>query len=262
MRRPCFFFITACVFALFLAMGTAEASNGTLALTFKYKDAGGSEMPLANAYIYLRSGASVPPMEKHYSRPDLIFGPTNSAGFISINVPAKSYFIRVTRRNDPNQSPYGPPVPGDYSWTPILPITINPGAVTNLGTQYAGLFINQEIIISGIIYDRFGLPMPGRYVRAQTTPCIIGGEHNEPNYCGPVKLAARQRTDADGRYTLRIREPGVYYIITSRGLGDNGRYYLSGWGGNPNTTGHGIGPLNIKAGDRITRDITVPTSWQ
>jgi hypothetical protein len=261
MRKQCFSLITACVFSMFFAAGPAEASNGTLVLTFKHKESDGTVVPLSNAYIYLRDGGSVPPMEEHFSRPGQIFGPTDSAGFISVDVPAGKYYVRVTRRNqlETKARPLGPPEPNDYSWNTFIPITINPGTVTNLGTQYAAKF-KQNAVVTGIVTDTSGQPMPGRYVRAQTVPCIIGNEVTYPNYCGPVKLPSQQRTDVNGRYTIHIREPGAYYIVTSKTLGDNNRTYGSGWLGNPSTTGYGMGPVSISAGSQVTVNMKVPNN--
>jgi hypothetical protein len=261
MKNRCFSLITACVFSLLLVAQTAEANNGTLTLTFKYKDSSGSEVPLVNAYVYLRDAGVVPPMEDFFSPPAFIFGPTDSTGFISVEVAAGKYFIRATRRNQMvgKGRPLGPPEPNDYTWTPLVPITINADAVTNLGTRFAGLF-KQDIVVSGVITNASGQPLAGRYVRAQITPCT-GDEFTVPNYCGPVKLQAFQRTDANGRYTLRIREGGTYYIVTSRTLGTNGRIYGGGWYGNPDTTGWSTGPINIGAGDKITRNIAVPANY-
>jgi hypothetical protein len=260
MRKQCFSLITACVFSMFFAAGLAEANKGTLVLTFEHKDSNGTVVPLSNAYIYLRDGETAPPVEKYFSRPDHIFGPTDSAGFISVDVPAGKYYIRVTRRNPLGTTarPFGPPEPNDYSWNTFIPITINPGTVTDLGTQYAGMF-KQDIVVTGIIRNTSYQPLPGRYVRAQTVRCITGNEFTVPNYCGPVKLPAQQRTDADGRYTIRVREPGAYYIVTSKTLGDNGKYYLGGQI-NQDTIGYGVGPVNISAGSQTTVNMTVPNN--
>jgi hypothetical protein len=246
MGRQYLSLLTAFMLITAFAVGTAEA-NGTLNVTFKYKNTDGTEQGLAGSYVYLRNTAVPPPLERFFSKADYIFGPSNSAGQISVSVPEGQYFIRVTRRAPMESAarPLGPPEPGDYSWTPILPISITTNAATDLGTQYAESFGTSSIIISGYVRDRYGKPSPGRYVRAQTEPCILGDQVTEPNYCGPVQLAAQQRTDANGRYSIIIKNPGQYYIVVSQNLGYIGPY-------NTSTTGVATGPITVSAGDNIT----------
>jgi hypothetical protein len=62
-----------------------------------------------------------------------------------------------------------------------------------------------------------------------------------------VKYLAQQKTDAQGQYTLFLRDPGTYYIVESKALGDNHVEYQ----GNPLTTGWSMGPITVNTGDKI-----------
>jgi hypothetical protein len=138
----------------------------------------------------------------------------------------------------------GPPETGDYSWFQTNTITISTNATTDLGTQYAWLY-GMEITISGTVTTNTGTPVAGRYIRAQTEPCVPPDEVNPPNFCGPVKLVSAQTTDAQGNYVLNIRLPGTYYFYESQCLGDQHRQYI----GNPKCVGRMSGPVTVQAGD-------------
>jgi hypothetical protein len=254
------FFLVAGV----LAGGSDAAANGTIRATFKYADGGGGEQALSGAYLYLQDGTTIPPLEKFYKSADYIFGPSSSQGIFNASVPAGIYYVRLTKRNPTsgNNSPLGPPEGGDFTWTNYQQITVTDNTVTDLGTQYATLF-GQPITITGVVVDRStDEPMPGRYVRAQPEPCIEAeywsddpSEWVDSNECGPVKYMAQQRTDAQGRYTLLLKEPGTYYIVTSRKLGDHHKQYI----GNRDSTGFSTGPITVNNGDNIILgDIRVP----
>ncbi|MCL7487993.1 MAG: hypothetical protein M8357_07465 [Desulfobulbaceae bacterium] len=242
-----------------LFSGAALAANGTVTVTFKYQVGSGVEQPLSNAYLYLRDGADAPPLEKYFKNADYIFGPSNVNGVISASVPEGNYYVRLTRREPLDQvaRPLGPPEKGDYTWTDYKQITVIGGGVTDLGTRYAVTF-SQPITITGAIVDRnSGAPLVDRYVRAQPEPCIEAdysswdpAEWVDSNNCGPVKYLAQQKTDAQGQYTLFLQEPGTYYIVESKTLGDHHRQYQ----GNRGSTGWAMGPITVNAGDSIVLD--------
>jgi len=238
------------VIAFFVA-SIAEGA-GTLTLTFKYKNSAGVEQPLNYAYVYLRSAANEPPMEKFFSPADIISASSTAAGVVTINnVPEGKYYIRVTRRNPLAARPLGPPEPGDYMWNQTEPITITAGT-TNLGTKYAWIFGSAPITISGIVRNGSGTPLSGRYVKATIEPCIQADGYygTETNYCGPEKHLALQRTDANGNYTLFLKSPGTFYVYESPCLGDKHQEY-SGNG----CIGYGTGPVTVKMGETKTVDI-------
>jgi len=236
--------------AVFFAVGVADA--GTLTLTFKYKNSAGVDQPLSYAYVYLRNAANEPPMEKFFSPADILSAQSTTTGVITItNIPEGNYYIRATRRNPLAVRPLGPPEPGDYIWNQTEPITITAGT-TNLGTKYAWIFGSAPLTISGTVKNGNGTPLAGRYVKATIVPCIeADGYLGTPsNHCGPEKHIALQRTDANGNYTLFLKNPGTFYIYESPCLGDKHQEY-SGNG----CIGYGTGPVTVNMGETKTVDI-------
>jgi hypothetical protein len=243
----------------------AEAANGTVKVTFKYRDGSGAEQPLPSAYLYLRQGAEVPPLEQFFKKADYIFGPADTAGRFNASVPEGTYYIRLTKRAGGAAEPLGPPKQGDYTWTDYQQITVTANSVTDLGTKYAVPFSEPITLTGTVVEANSGEPWAGRYVRAQTEPCITAdyssqdpAEWRDSNRCGPVKYMAQQKTDAAGKYTLLLRDPGTYYIVTSKALGGQGSQYV----GNPNSTGWSMGPITVNTGDEIVLPtMRVPTAY-
>lgn len=244
--------------------GVAEAANGTLKVTFKYKDpATGVEQGLTYGFIYLRDAAKPAPMERFFSKADYILGgPGNSSanGTITVSVPAGTYYIRVVQRKTTGgvTRPYGPPETGDLTWYQPTPVTITTNATLNLGTKYALPFSTAPVTISGTVRSSSGTPLEGRYVRAQTEPCLAPvnctdtGCEQYGNECGATKFLAQQATGADGTYTLLLTDPGTYYIYTSPCL-------LAGHNQNDRTRcwyTAAPAPVTVIRGDIKTVDIT------
>jgi hypothetical protein len=243
--------LSLCLLVVTLSIGVAEGA-GTLKVTFKSQDASGVETPLSYGYVYLRNAASEPPMEKHFSPPDYIFGPTDSLGRITASVPEGTYYVRITRRNPLAVRPLGPPEAGDYTWNQVSTITISTNTITDLGTKIAWAFGSAPVTISGTVTNYSGTPLGGRYVKATIVPCIqADGYIGTPsNQCGPEKHLAMQRTDANGNYTLSLRYPGTFYLYESTCLGDRHVQY----DGNP-CVGYGTGPVTVNSGERKTVNI-------
>jgi hypothetical protein len=251
--------------AVLLCNGMTEAANGTVKVTFKYKDANGIEQPLPNAALYLRLGTEEPPLEKYFKSADYIFGPSTSLGLINASVPEGTYYIRLTRRTNGTVRPLGPPEAGDYTWTDYKKVTVVANTVTDLGTKYALPFA-APITITGAVKDKStGAPLAGRYVRAQTEPCIEAdysswdpAEWVDSNRCGEEIYLAQQQTDAQGKYTLLLQKPGTYFIVESKTLGDRHQQYS----GNRGTTGWTMGPITVNTGDKIVlEDMRVPSAF-
>jgi hypothetical protein len=224
--------------------------SGTLTVTFKYKDSSGVEQPLSSAYVYLQGASKKPPIEKYFVSTPYIYGPSSPSGLISAyDVPEGSYYIRITKRNPQsgNTNRLGPPEPLDYTWSQTTPITISANATTNLGIKYADAL---PITVTGTITNYSGVPVASRYVRAQTEPCYTDGYNNNVNHCGPVKFIALQRTDADGRFTIKLRDPGTYYIYQTSCLSDTGQQYT----GNPCMGDYG-GTVTVNSGETKTLNI-------
>lgn len=255
--------ILICAALTIFSAGLAEAANGTLKVTFKYKDsATGVEQNLNYGFIYLHDAARPAPMEKFFSKPDYILGgPASSInGKLTVSVPAGTYYVRLVQRKSLGGTtrPYGPPETGDLSWFQTTPVTITAGVTLDLGTKYASPF-GSTITITGTIKNASGTPLPGRYVRAQTVPCYDDGVNNNINQCGPVKIMAQQPTDVNGTYTLELRDPGTYYLYTY-----SSRNTTPGCGGfcAPPIVGTGYPtysavpqPITVQTGDRLTADI-------
>ena len=203
---------------IFFSVNLAQA--GTLTFSFKYRDpATNVESNLNDGFVYLHNASKPPPMEKFFSKADYILSGNFGNGNYSINVPDGTWYIRITQRKVIGGAtrPNGPPEEGDYTWMQTSPITLVTGQTSplTLGTLYAYPFGSSPITITGTVRNSAGAPLAGRYVRAQTVPCYDDGANNNINQCGPVKNLALQPTDANGRYTLQLKDPGTYYIYTS-----------------------------------------------
>ncbi len=233
----------------------AEAGTGTLKANFKYKDpATGIIQNLTYGYIYLHDATKPPPMEKFFSKADYILGPSGSDGSFTVSVPEGTYYIRITRRKvTAPVRPYGPPEEGDYTWMQTIPITITANTTVDLGTKYAYPFSNTPITVTGTVMSQNGTPLAGRYVRAQTEPCYDDGYNYNINQCGPVKFLALQPTDANGKFTLQLRDPGTYYIYTSPCITADHDQYT----GNRCTYTAAPGPVTVVRGDNKTVNMVV-----
>jgi len=233
------------------------AGNGTLKGYFKYVDpATGAVQSLNSSFIYLRSASKPPPMEKYFSKADYILGPTSN-GFYSVSVPEGNYYVRILRRKVVGTvtKPYGPPEEGDLTWFQTAPITITSGATLDLGTKYAQPFSQAPIRVTGTVTSQTGAPVSGRFVRAQTAPCLDQGWDGNVNQCGPDKLIALQPTDAQGKFTLYLKDPGTYYFYTSPCLTAEYREFS----GNQCGYTAGPGPVTLSVGDVRTLNMSVYT---
>jgi hypothetical protein len=204
-------------------------------------------------------------MEKYFSKADVIVGPSNYGnGVITRQVPAGTYYIRITQRKVVAGAtrPYGPPEAGDYTWMQTTPITITAYSTLDLGTKYAYPFAATPITITGTVKQANGTPRSGYYVRAQTEPCIVNtGCYSDgsdfvceeyTNQCGPDPYLAASPTDASGKFTLSLREPGIYYLYASSSWNT-----AAGCGGYcaPLIVGRAGPVLTVNVGDMVTADI-------
>jgi hypothetical protein len=254
-------FILISAVTVICSVGPAEAANGTLKVVFKYKDpATNIERFLPNAFVYLHSATKPPPMEKYFSKADYIGTTytTYASGQPSPqSVPEGTYYIRITQRTNvppTSTNKLGPPQAGDLTWMQTAPITVVANQITDLGTVYARPFGPAPITITGTVKNSSGAPLAGRYVRAQTEPCIDDGYDYNVNQCGPVIDLALQPTDAGGKYTLVLRDPGTYYIYTSPCLTTDHYNYT---GNRCRYTPAPTNPVTVKIRDVKTIDFVV-----
>ncbi len=237
----------------------SSAGHGTLKFVLKSTDpATGAASPVLKAYTYLHNAAKPPPMERFFSRADYILAPASAGdGTYTINgAPAGTYYIRLNQRaaaaQQTSDGALGPPEAGDLTWRQTAPVTIVAGQTLDLGTLYAYPFGSASITITGTVTSSSGAPLVGRYVRAQTVPCYNDGYDYNINQCGPVKDLALKPTDGSGRYTLRLRTPGTYYIYTSPCISAQYNQYT----GNVCTyTPAAANPVTVNTGDVKTVNI-------
>ena len=251
--------ISLCVLLMMFTVGLAEGADGTLKVAFKYKDpTTGVEQKLLSGFIYLHDAKNPPPMEKFYSKADYIDGVSNYAdGVYTKKFPAGTYYIRITQRKNVGGTTIfnrqGPPQVGDYTWFQTSPITITAGQTLDLGTKYANIYSSSPVTITGTVRTQKGVPLAGQFVRAQTEPCYADGYNYNINSCGPNKFIALEPTDANGQYTLFLREPGTYYLYTSPCL-TPAHFEYSG-----NRCGYTAAPapITVRLGDKKSTDFVV-----
>lgn len=243
MMKQWFTGISLLVFIGLFSTGIAEA-NGTLKFKFHHKDANGVETILPYGMVYLQDGTKDPPMEKFFTKPlYMLWGSYGASDLYLVSVPAGTYYIRITQRNNPIPTQYlGPPRLGDYTWRQVVPITITDNTVIDLGTIYPSMF--GQITVSGTVQTPSGTPLAGKFIRAQSVPCYTDGYNGNINRCGSDKYLALQETDAAGNYTLVLRTPGTYYLYITPCLGDKHQEYT----GNP-CVGTLGGTITVQAGE-------------
>ncbi len=223
--------------------GSAQGT-GIVTVTAKYID-NGIEKPLENAYLYLHDSTRKPhPQQSVFNKPHYVLGPSDSSGKISQRVAAGTYVVRITKRNDTSTATdVGAPQSRDYTWKPSTTITITANATTDLGTAYASLY-SPSTVITGTVTLQTGELQAGRYIRAVDTPCLtVDGYIYDLQQCGSNKPAAVKRTDANGQFTLELKDPGTFYIYTSTCRGGEG------------CTGEFAGSVTAQSGETKTLNI-------
>ncbi len=198
-------------------------ADGTLTATALYNG-----QPLQNAYAYLLPG-NQPAPGRHYQSALHLLGPSDASGTITGDEPPGSYYMRITKRTG-SASIYGPPYPGDYTWTASNPptVTIASNQTTSLGMVNTTVF-GGPISISGTVRGASGRPLAGWAVKAATVPCESGNwaYAHSFNECGKVKYPAY--TDANGNYTINLKDAGTYYVYASPQLNFANTSYPGGY---------------------------------
>jgi len=252
--------MSLCAMLTMFSVGMAEAATGTLKYSFKSKDpVTGVVTNLSTGFLYLRDASKPPPMEKFFSKADYInLASLGNGNYSDSNVPVGTWYIRITQRKTTGATtrPLGPPQEGDYTWSQTVPITIVAGQTLDLGTLYAIPFGSSLMTITGTIKNQRGEPVAGRFVRAQTEPCLDDGYNGNINQCGPDKFIALMPTDANGKYVLQLKNPGAYYVYTSPCLTASYDDYT---GNRCDYTAAPGGPFIVKLRDTKTVDMVVFT---
>ncbi len=198
-------------------------ASGALTATVLYNG-----QPLQNAYAYLVPGNQMAP-GRHYQSAVHILGPSDANGNISADVIPGPYFVRITKRAG-SASVYGPPYPGDYTWTASTPpiITVASNQTTNLGMVNTTIY-GAPIKISGTVKGASGKVLPGWAVKAAAVPCESGNwaYAHSFNECGSKKYMAY--TDASGNYTINLKNAGTYYVYASPNLDFANTNYPGGY---------------------------------
>jgi hypothetical protein len=199
-----------------ISSNSLAGGSGTLTVTCKYFDGNRVEQPLAGAYVYLHDETKKPHADGVFNKPSHILGPSDLSGRITVSVPEGRYYIRITKRNtqNENRNKVGPPEPMDYTWSQPNPITIHANVTTDLGIAYAGFF-TAPISVTGTVTRSSGDPAADLDVRAYSEPCYTNGGDGDVNQCNTAKLITRKSTDANGQYTLTLRDAGTYYIYVN-----------------------------------------------
>jgi hypothetical protein len=214
-------FLCSFIMVMTMSSNSLASGSGTLTVTCKYFDDNRVEQPLSGAYVYLHGGSKKPHEDGAFNKPSYVLGPSDSSGRITGSVSEGSYRIRITKR-DPqngNRNKFGPPEAMDYTWSQPNPVKIRANVTTDLGIAYAGFF-TAPISLTGTVTRTSGDPAADLDVRAYSEPCYSNGGDGDVNQCNTAKLITRKSTDANGQYTLTLRDTGTYYIyVNSCGRG-------------------------------------------
>lgn len=201
---------------------------------------------------FFRHGSGPPPSQILYWRTPDEIGSIDHEGRFSVNLPEGKYYISAIKKTSINEM--GPPVAGDLVYpesrkelkSEFQTFLVKNGQKTDIGTiaevvtfkKHTNMANAQITSIEGIIVDPSGNPVHSSIVFAFTSEDLIG----KPLYVS-------ERTDKDGRYTLKVPEGGNYFLKSRTSLK----------GGQP-VLGEFIGfygkgspkPVRIKTGETVT----------
>lgn len=144
--------------------------------------------------------------------PPFISVKTDENGFFSLMLEEGSYYLFIKKKKEP----FGPPKSGDLvSFFPKFPlkfdgkngydIHVEMMKVSDKITDSLGKFMK----IYGIVKDKNNKIIDNVYVVAYDKSEILG----KPKYISSP-------TDKEGKYTIFLKDPGKYYIVVRKTLGD------------------------------------------
>ncbi|HWR59937.1 MAG TPA: carboxypeptidase-like regulatory domain-containing protein [Thermodesulfovibrionales bacterium] len=171
--------------------------------------------PLSGGSVFFfNDTAGPPPSKDRYWRVSDYSAPLDNGGNFSLELPAGKYYLGAINRIS-GKTNFGPPEEGDLFFGAEdengLPkaFVIKTGEQTNLGILTGAKPFKKALVkyrdgitaIEGTVLDPDGRPVSGALVFAYTTPSMTG----KPLY-------ASERTTGDGKYILRVRSGGTYYL--------------------------------------------------
>jgi hypothetical protein len=225
---------------------TIENATGVLFGQFM-KD---RKTPLANARLYIYDKAmGSPSAERHVRVPDVLDSADKDGKFFLKLAPGTYY---ITARIVPASGAFGPPAEGEKvyyktdSRSEILPFIVSAGKRTNAGK--ISTFVLRKgaedsgTSIAGTVIDATGTPVEGAIIYAYNVPEVLD-----------KALYVSVRTIKDGKFLLRVKDGGTYYL---RVRGEYG-------GGTPRdgeivniTDPKELVPVTVGKGERLT-DVTI-----
>ncbi len=214
----------------------------------------GGAMSGGKVFFFSEESGPPPSAIKYWRVPTHLFSLDEKGKFEAV-LPAGRYYMGASRKLSGER--LGPPNEGDLFFMSqdekgdSKLHTVLPNEVLDLGLisgaePFSRAKISMEGVtsIAGVIMDKKGSPSEGMMVFAFPTPMMFG----RPLYVS-------ERSDAEGRYILRLYEGGIFYLSAR-----------AGYGGGPPAADEVMGvysegePVIVETGKTISGvDITVST---
>jgi len=180
----------------------------------------GGKTALQNCIVLVYAKSSGPPPHpyKYWRIPDLISAAAPDGSF-TIQVPAGTYYLMAAQKNPTD--PVGPPTKSELIYLhadqtgSALPLNLAAGTKLELGRVTASPWLPELIqrdqgitAVKGVVVDQEGTPVANTVVFASLTKGVMG----RPTFIS-------ERTDANGRFLLRVYGGGTYYLKVRSVLG-------------------------------------------
>jgi hypothetical protein len=144
--------------------------------------------------------------------PPFFYAKTDENGVFSVYLEEGSYYLFVKKKKEP----FGPPKSGDFvSFFPHFPIVVKGKEGYELHVEVMKISdkisesFNKLVKIYGCVKDKNDKSMKNIYVVAYDRSELLG----KPKYISSP-------SDEDGRFVMYIKEPGNYFIVVRKSLGD------------------------------------------
>jgi len=204
------FLLFASALPVFAETATPPLSSGGISGQVMIND----NRPMANGVVLLFSDYSGPPPNpyKYWRIPDMVFT-TDAAGKFSIPLDDGTYYLMIAQKKPDGE--IGPPMDSEYLYFHAdakgvpLPITIGNSVPVHLGRLQGSFFwtpamserVKGITSIEGVVVDMDNNPVDNVVVlsyytrEARRRPAFIS-----------------ERTDKQGRFSLRVAEGGNYWL--------------------------------------------------